>query len=217
MTSESAATLNHGTLLLADISGYTAFLQAVGGAHGQEMAEGGAIPAAYPMMTTLLDGIVERLVPPFTLSKTEGDAVFAFAPDVDLQLRGQDVLGCIDVCYRAFRDRLEAMDAALSCRCSACETGIELDLKFVLHSGDYVEQPIAGRRELLGPDVNTVHRLLKNEARKLIGGGAYALLTEAATTHLEIPVAAAAALTERYDHFPPIDAFVFAVPGRPPC
>jgi hypothetical protein len=60
--------------------------------------------------------------------------------------------------------------------------------------------------------VNAVHRLLKNGARALVGDGAYALLTVAAATHLGVPVEEAETLTERYDHFPPIDAYVFAVP-----
>ena len=78
-----------------------------------------------------------------------------------------------------------------------------------------MQQAIAGRRELLGPEVNTVHRLLKNGASDVIGGGAYALLTDAATTHLDVPVEAASPLTERYERFPPIDAYAFTVPGPP--
>ena len=212
MASESVAAANRGTLLLADISGYTAFLQGVGAAHGEEMAETGEVPAAYPIMMTLLDGIVERLVPPFTLSKTEGDAVFAFAPDADLSLRGQSLLACMNACYAAFQENVVAMERALTCGCSACSFGITLDLKFVMHHGGYVIQPIAGRQELLGPDVNAVHRLLKNHANDIVGDRAYALLTSAATSHLEVPVATASPLTETYDHVAPIETFVFPVP-----
>jgi len=59
---------NRATLILADISGYTRFLSAVGTAH-QAQLEQGDTPAAYPLMTTLLDTIVQDLVPPFVLSK----------------------------------------------------------------------------------------------------------------------------------------------------
>ncbi len=177
------------------------------------MAEAAAIPEAYPLMSALLDGIVEGLVPPFSLSKTEGDAVFAFAADDELPLRGESVLHCIEGCYAAFRERITAIDTALTCRCSACASGIELDLKFILHAGNYVQQPIAGRRELLGPDVNAVHRLLKNSASEVVGPGAYALLTAAATTHLAVPVGGARPLTETYEHFPPIEAYVFTLPN----
>jgi len=212
MTTQPAPAARRGTLVLADISGYTAFLQAVGVAHGEEMAESGEVPEAYPLMTTLLDGIVERLVPPFVLSKTEGDAVFAFSADAEFPLRGEALLGCVDACYEAFQEQVHAMEAALTCHCSACHLGIALDLKFVLHHGGYVVQSIAGRPELLGPDVNLVHRLLKNHASDLVGGGAYALLTSAAAQHLEVPSTAALQLTETYDAGLSVDALVFPVP-----
>ncbi len=43
------------------------------------------------------------------------------------------------------------------CNCSACERLHELELKFVLHWGNYVVQSIAGHDELLGPDVTMAH------------------------------------------------------------
>jgi Protein of unknown function (DUF2652) len=212
MTSQIDSAASRGTLLLADISGYTSFLAKVGAAHEAEMAETGAVPAAYPIMTSLLDGIVERLVPPFTLSKTEGDAVFAFAADADFLLRGVAILHCINACYRAFQERVRAMEAATTCGCDACSLGIGLDLKFVLHHGGYVVQSIAGRQELLGPDVNAVHRLLKNHATDVAGDRPYALLTEAAARHLGVPSDTAFRVTEQYEHLAPIEALVFPVP-----
>lgn len=201
-----------GTLLLADISGYTAFLQSVGVAHGDEMAKSGVVPEAYPLMTALLDGIVARLVPPFSLSKTEGDAVFAFADDEGFQLRGDAILECIDACYAAFRDDLRALEDSLTCGCNACNLGVKLDLKFVMHHGGYVVQPIAGRHELLGPDVNAVHRLLKNHVADTLGDRAYALFTSSAADYLGVPAGGSFSVTERYEHFAPIEAMVFAVP-----
>ncbi len=212
MTSPSIPSASRGTLLLADISGYTAFLEGVGAEHGAEMAETGEVPEAYPIMSTLLDGIVDGLVPPFTLSKTEGDAVFAFASDADLELRGKSILGCMNACYTAFQERVVAMERALTCGCSACRFGITLDLKFVMHHGGYVTQPIAGRQELLGPDVNAVHRLLKNHASEAVGGGPYALLSAAAAAHLDVPTDAASPVTETYDDIDPIETFVFSMP-----
>ena len=199
-------------LLLADISGYTAFLHAVGAAHEAEMVQTGVVPPAYPLMTTLLDGIVEALVPPFTLSKTEGDAVFAFAADADLTPHGAAILEYMDACYHSFRQHVRTMNAAMTCSCDACTMGIKLDLKFVMHHGGYVAQPIAGRLELLGPDVNAVHRLLKNGAADVMGTRAYALLTEAAATHLEVSSEPALRLTERYEHLDPIETLVFPMP-----
>jgi hypothetical protein len=55
---------SRATLILADISGYTGFLAAVSTAHQTEL-EMGDTPPAYPLMTTLLDAIVNSLTPPF--------------------------------------------------------------------------------------------------------------------------------------------------------
>src|SRR2546430_16893438 len=84
-----------GTFLLADISGYTGFLQAVAEAHAADLAAGTFVPEAYPLLTSLLDGIVERVAPPFALPEIEADAVFAFASDDGPELRGAAVLACL--------------------------------------------------------------------------------------------------------------------------
>jgi hypothetical protein len=199
-TSTSAEPTRHrATFVLADISGYTRFLEDVGAAHSLEL-EMGETPAAYPLMTTLLESIVSRLVPPFTLAKLEGDAVFAYADDAALGIRGQQVVDCLQACYGSFRDHLQRTEAGLTCTCSACSSGANLDLKFVLHHGSYVAQTIAGNTELLGPDVTAVHRLLKNDVTTNTGWRAYALLTVAAADHLEIPPGAGIAIDLAYEH-----------------
>ena len=133
----------HGTLLLAGISGYTAFLQAVAQAHAADLAAGTFVPEAYPLLTSLLDGIVERLAPPFVLSEIEGDAVFAVAADDQLELRGPSILACLAGCYEAYRARLEAARDLMICTCDACSSIGGLELKFVMHHGDYVVQSTA--------------------------------------------------------------------------
>ena len=198
-----------GVLVLADISGYTAFLQAVGDAHGAEMAAMPEPPAAYPLMTSLLDGIVERLVPPFRLSKLEGDAVFAYAPGDDFGLRGGAVLQCIRTCHASFRQRRDETENLMLCSCSACSTVHSLELKFVLHRGDYVVQSIAGHEELLGPDVTMAHLLLKNSVTNVIGRVPYALVTDTFAERLEIPLDGSLPHAEHYDHYPPIRTHVF--------
>jgi hypothetical protein len=74
-----------------------------------------------------------------------------------------------------------------------------------------VLQQIAGSRELTGPDVVMVHRLLKNRAAKLVGNGAYVLVTGAAARTLDVPVADAIPMTETYEHYAPIEAFAFPI------
>lgn len=203
--------VGRGTLLLADISGYTVFLQAVARAHAADMAAGTFVPKAYPLLTSLLDGIVERIAPPFVLAKLEGDAVFAFGAEGELGIRGQSVVDCLTACYGAYRARLDEVGELMTCTCEACLSIGGLDLKFVLHHGDYIVQSVAGGRELLGPDVTISHLLLKNHAADLIGRSAYLLVTEQAAAQLEVPLERALPITEEYEHYTPVSASVLAL------
>ena len=199
MTGTTQATRRRGALLLADISGYTGFLQGVADAHRVLIVESPEPPPAYGLMSTLLDGIVAALEPDFRLAKFEGDAVFAVSEDA---VQGQAVLDTVGRCYDAFRTRLARAGIDWTCQCDACSLIGSLDLKFIVHHGTYVAQPIAGHEELLGPDVNTVHRLLKNHAREAIGAVPYALITDAAAATLGIQTADMVHAEEAYDGGP---------------
>jgi hypothetical protein len=198
-----------GPLLLADISGYTSFLQAVATAHQDDAFADGAVPEAYRMMSNLLNGIVTSIVPPFTLSKLEGDAVFAFArigPDVP---RADAVLDFVRRCHADFGTRLAQVGELWTCSCDACSRANTLDLKFILHAGRFVEQEIAGSRELSGPEVVMAHRLLKNHGAEVVGHGSYALLSAAAVSQLDVPIYTAVPATETYEHYQPIEVYIF--------
>jgi hypothetical protein len=160
-------------------------------------------------MSNLLDGIVERLVPPFTLSKLEGDAVFAYAAEMAQLPRGQALIGLLAECYADFRRRLDAAHGIWTCRCNACSRIDRLDLKFILHAGPFVIQSIAGGQELVGPEVVMAHRLLKTEAAALVGHGAYALITEVAAARFDVPTDGTLSLVETYEHYSPIRAHVY--------
>ena len=54
-TVSSAEQVDTGSLLLADISGYTSFLQEVAAAHPEMTRPGAQVPPAYPVMSSLLD------------------------------------------------------------------------------------------------------------------------------------------------------------------
>lgn len=188
-----------GPLLLADISGYTAFLAGVMDAHRDDAFADGNIPDAYLMMSALLDGILDRIAPPFTLAKLEGDAVFACAADMDAVPHGAELLRCIEACYADFRARLDRAHEIWTCTCGSCARVDTLDLKFVLHAGTFFVHPIAGSMELAGPEVIVAHRLLKNGAAAAIGSGAYALLTDAAARALGVDTSGAVSLVEEAD------------------
>jgi uncharacterized protein DUF2652 len=211
VTTFAAPTATSGPLVLADISGYTAFLQSVASAHANDAFADGAVPEAYGILTRLLDGIVAKLVPPYTLSKLEGDAVFAFATDRDEVPRGGDVLVCFGSCYSDFRERVGSAKEIWPCWCEACANIELLDLKFVLHAGPFVMQEIAGQRELVGPEVVIAHRLLKTSAPELAGRTSFALVTNAAAEQLEIPLDDCIQVVESHEHYAPLDAHVFGL------
>jgi uncharacterized protein YndB with AHSA1/START domain len=142
-----AAVPESGFLLLADISGYTAYLA------------GGEIEHAPTIAGDLLETIVGRLEPPFRLAKFEGDAAFLWAEDG--RAEASLLLDAIEAAYVAFRRRLRSIGQATTCDCNACQQAPRLDLKFFVHHGQYVRSRIAGRDELAGASIIVVHRLLK--------------------------------------------------------
>ena len=191
-----------GAIVLADISGYTAFLDDVRVAHEEDQFADGQIPDAYGLMSSLLDGIASNIDPPLALVKFEGDAVFAVAAGESAP-RGSAMLECVRACYRDFLTHLEEAGSSWTCKCDACRRADLLDLKFVVHHGDYFAQAVGNRVEVLGPDVNIAHRLLKNSAARHVGSAAYALFTETAIDVLDLPLTDAATFTEPIDGMQP--------------
>ena len=179
--------IQHGYLVLADISGYTAFLA------------GSELDHAHEVMSELLELIIERFTTVLTLSKLEGDAVFAYAAESKV-LRGETLIELLESTYVAFKDRVEAVHRRTTCTCNACRAIPGLDLKFMAHHGDYVFQKAAGITELIGSDVNLVHRLLKNHVKEATGWNAYALFTEKCLDHLSLKPEGMHAQTETYEH-----------------
>jgi len=207
----SPATRQRGALLLADISGYTSFLHGIADAHAELLVEADEPAPVYSLLSSVLDAMAGALAPSFEVMKFEGDAIFAIAPDGPAAVRGAAVIASLRACYAAFSERLAEGRLQLTCGCNACSLVNGLDLKFVVHHGEYVLQRIVGREELAGPEVIVAHRLLKNHARDVIGARPYALLTDAALQALDIPMAEMPPLTETYDGIPPIPARLLAL------
>src|SRR5205085_3974011 len=170
-------------LLLADISGYTGFLNGVEQAHGVDFSSG--IPAGYEVLGALLDAVVEGVQPAFEIAKLEGDAVFAVAPAEGLDGHGESVLDRLRAVYRAFSIvREDRRKNASDHICTACPVVGSLNLKMVLHRGQAVRQTVGSNPELLGPAVTVAHRLLKNSIQSRLGYPAYLFVTDAAAAGL---------------------------------
>ncbi len=155
-----------GFLVIADLTGYTAYLSTSELEHAPVIAG------------DLLETIVGRLDPPLRLAKFEGDAAFLFVEDG--RADGSLILDAVEAAYLAFRRRLRSIDQATSCDCNSCRMAPRLDLKLFVHHGSYVRNRIAGRDELAGPDVILVHRLLKGSTAAAARHAGFALFTAAA-------------------------------------
>lgn len=166
-----------GFVLIADITGYTVYLSQSELEHAQGT------------LTQLLELLVEHTRPPLVISGLEGDAVFSYGLDEGF-VSGQTFVEGIENTYVAFRRAIELMVLNNTCQCNACANVSSLDLKFFLHHGTFVIQQVGGIDQLVGTDINLVHRLLKNSVKAATGIGAYLLCTEAATAALGLDPAA---------------------------
>lgn len=182
-----SATTQHGYLLLADISGYTSFVA------------GTELDHSHEILSDLLETICAQVETLLTIHKLEGDAVFAYAPETIIS-RGETMLELIESTYMVFRDRQTDIKRATTCTCRACQNIPSLDLKFIVHHGDYILQQVRGIREMVGSDVNLVHRLSKNHITEVTGWRAYLMITEPCLAHLDIKLDGTHEQLESYEH-----------------
>ncbi len=187
MPTPSALRPSKGILLIADISGYTTFLKE------------SELEHAHGVLSDLLSVLVDGTRPPLAISRLEGDAVFSYGIDSG-SISGQTFVEMIEAIYVAFRRAIEQMALNSNCDCRACANIGGLDLKFIIHYGEFLIQSIGAHRELVGIDVNVAHRLGKNSVRAATGIGAYALYTAAAVESLGIGHFAADWLAHREEY-----------------
>ena len=186
-----------GYLVIADISGYTAFLNE------------SELDHAKDSLNSLLTLLVEYTKRPLLISRLEGDAVISYALD-ETVTQGQTLVELIENTYLAFRKARELMIINTSCQCRACKNIPNLDLKFFIHHGEYSFQRLTNYDELVGSDVNLVHRLTKNTIVEITGLQAYAAYTKAAVKAMGIDALAEEMTThvEQYEHIGEVHIFV---------
>ena len=154
-----------GFLIISDITGYSKYVNESELEHARDS------------LTALLNILIDHTKSPLILSKLEGDAVFSYAPAGGF-LQGQSLLDMIESTYASFRKALELMVINTTCTCNACRNLPNLDLKFFVHFGSYMTQKLGNFTELVGNDVNLVHRLAKNHIKEKTGFKAYAAFTQ---------------------------------------
>src|SRR5687768_11249084 len=184
-----------GYLILADISGYTSFVAQT------------EIEHADMALSFLLETIIEKLSSLLTISKLEGDAVFAYVEENKLE-EAKALLELIDQTYLAFRDKALALYSQATCPCRACQALPTLDLKFMVHHGVFIIQQVAGIKDLLGTDVNLVHRLSKNHVSESMGWKGYALFTDQGLERMQTDKESFVQQTESYEHLGEVETYV---------
>jgi len=142
----------HGFLVLADITGFTAFVTTTELEHGP------------PIIAELLEAVIRRIAPPLDIEGIEGDAVFALGVHGKV-LPPASLLDILHAGFVGFGEKRRELQADESCSCNACRNVGRLRLKAIGHYGTFLEHTVGGRAQTAGPDVILAHRLLKNGVR----------------------------------------------------
>lgn len=201
-------TTQKGFLVIADITGFTPFLATTELEHSQEILQ------------HMLKGLISLLTPALTLAEVEGDAVFVYSKnrnssvdssgsivDIGKFNRRDRILDIVESAYFAFRDRKTTYNRIRSCGCKACQMASTLDIKFILHYGDYIMNHVGGKDKPLGPAVNVAHRLLKNHVTEATGWNAYALFSKECLDAIQTDTEKFHHLTETYEHIGTVDTY----------
>lgn len=197
----------HGFLVLADISGFTAFVTATELEHGP------------PIIAALLEEVIARISPPLEVAGIEGDAVFALGVDGAV-VPPETLMAVLNAGFEGFRTLQREMERDDSCACNACRNVSRLRLKIIGHYGPFFEHTVGGRPQAAGRNVILAHRLLKNGVAR---SADYAVFTREALERMGLDPACAdlAPHKERYEHFGDVECFVMVSSrpddaGRPP-
>jgi hypothetical protein len=148
------------TILIPDISGYTAFMT------NSELSH------ASVALNVLIDAIVQAVGDEYEVSEIEGDCVLLIKngpPPSKKEI--------LDVCikiFNAFHFQRSWMQQYTVCPCVACQGITNLTLKFVVHHGPLAEIKVGRFVKQSGTEMIVAHRLLKNS----IDSHEYLLITE---------------------------------------
>lgn len=190
-----------GYLILADISGYTSFVAQT------------EIEHADMALSFLLETIIEHLSNQLIISKLEGDGVFAYVEENQVG-KPETLLQLIDQTYLAFRDKAMALHRGATCPCRACQALPTLDLKFMVHHGEFILQQVAGIKDLLGTAVNLVHRLAKNHITETTGWKGYVLFTDPVLQRMGVNGDHLFKYCETYEHLGEVDIYCMDMHAR---
>jgi hypothetical protein len=164
-----------GYFLLADISGFSSYLA------GVELEHAGGI------LQKLLEGIARNIEPVFRVQDFQIDSVFAFVPEAGIR-RFENLYRLVDDTYVEFKRNLTEISSHITCNCAACRDVTALDLKFMIHYGEYVLSSVQNKSVLYGLDPTFVrNRSWKDAVSASVSWRGYALFTEPCLINLHVP------------------------------
>jgi uncharacterized protein YndB with AHSA1/START domain len=188
--------IHTGYLLIADISGYTAFLTQ------------SELDHANPILRALLGALVEQVGDPLHLWRMEGDAVLAYTTDAEFPT-GEAFLTICESLYNAFAAHRQNIIANTTCVCTACANVCKLDLKILAHYGQFEQMKFGHMIDISGPDVILVHRMAKTDVKEVTGINSYAMFTHAALDFMQIPREAVVDYDTSFEHFGEVHCGVY--------
>jgi hypothetical protein len=126
------------------------------------------------------------------------DSVFACASEARMS-RFENLYKLIEAAYMEFKNNLTVISDHITCTCAACRDVTSLDLKFMIHYGEYILSSVQERQILYGLDPTFVrNRGWKESVSSSVGWRGYVLFTEQCLARLHVP--SDEFQGERFDH-----------------
>lgn len=148
------------TLFLADISGFTEFVNETEIIHGQEI------------IIDLLETIIDKNKLSMKIYEIDGDAVIFV--DKETEYSPIQFTENAKQIFAGFKSRINKIDNTRNCRCGACRNIRNLSLKFIVHRSFLSEIKIKNFEKMYGLGLIVAHLLLKND----LGKKEYILFTD---------------------------------------
>ena len=140
---------NKGLLFIPDISGFTKFINKTEIDHSRHIIQ------------ELLEGLINSNILNLKISEIEGDAIlfyrFGSLPSL------KDIYRQVETMFCNFHKQLNRYANHRICPCNACRQAKDLTLKVITHEGEFSTYTVREFNKLIGKDVITAHRLLKND------------------------------------------------------
>lgn len=140
--------VDNGLIILADISGFTGYINASEIEHSQKN------------VARLLEAMIDSNELGLSVSEIEGDAILFFKFGDNYSFA--ELINQIKFMTKNFNSTLNELSSNINCNCGACNVLSHLHIKFIIHIGRIGTIMIKNFCKLYGIDIIAAHRLLKN-------------------------------------------------------